>query len=95
MSPTTVAGFILLNPRFPRSLPHCVSNIEATLDGLLENEDLANVSFSREPLDVLKALTRRPPDGVIAAGLHEYLDEVQLALLDFSAEVSSTFFDPS
>lgn len=95
MSPATVAGFILLNPRFPRSLPHCVSHIESTLDGLLENEDLANVSFSREPLDVLKALTRRPPDGVVASGLHEYLDEVQLALLAFGAEVAATFFDPS
>ena len=95
MTPTTVAGFILLNPRFPRSLPHCVSNIESTIDHLLENEDLASVSFSRDSLDALKRLTTRAPDDVIAAGLHEYLDEVQIALLELGTEVASTFFHPS
>jgi uncharacterized alpha-E superfamily protein len=95
MTPTTVSGFILLNPRFPRSLPHCVSNIESTLDGLLEDEDLANVSFSRDSLDTLKELATRSPDEVIASGLHEYLDEVQIALLAFGAEVTSTFFYPA
>jgi hypothetical protein len=29
---------------------------------------------------------------VVAAGLHEYLDEVQLALLDFGAAIDRTFF---
>jgi uncharacterized alpha-E superfamily protein len=95
MTPTTVAGFILLDPRFPRSLPHCVSNIESTLDGLLENEDLANVSFSRDSLDTLKKLTTRSPDDIIATGLHEYLDEVQIALVQLGTEVTSTFFHPS
>jgi uncharacterized alpha-E superfamily protein len=92
MTPTTVAGFILFSPRFPRSLPHCVNNIEATLDGLLENEDLKGVSFPRESLDTLKVLASRAPENVIVSGLHEYLDEVQIALLDFGAQVSSTFF---
>ena len=92
MSPTTVAGFILLDPRFPRSLPHCVSNIEATLDGLLANEDLKDVSFPRDSLEALKAMTTRSPEDVIASGLHEYVDDVQVALLDFGGKVASTFF---
>ena len=92
MTPTTVAGFILLHPRFPRSLSHCVNNIESTLDELLANEDLQSVSFTREPIERLRALTTRSPDEVIASGLHEYLDEVQVALLAFGAEIASTFF---
>lgn len=92
MTPTTVAGFILLSPRFPRSLPHCVNNIEATLDGLLEDEDLKEVRFPRGTLERLKSLSSRTPQDVIASGLHEYLDEVQVALLDFGGEVSNTFF---
>jgi uncharacterized alpha-E superfamily protein len=95
MTPTTVAGFILLSPRFPRSLPHCVNNIESTLDGLLEDEDLKDVRFPRDSLERLKALSVRAPEDVIASGLHEYLDEVQIALLDFGAEVSDTFFHPA
>ena len=92
MTPTTVAGFILLDPRFPRSLPHCVSHIEAALDGLLADDDLKDVSFPRDSLEALKALTARSPDDVIASGLHEYVDDVQVALLDLGAKVASTFF---
>jgi uncharacterized alpha-E superfamily protein len=92
MTPTTVAGFILLSPRFPRSLTHCVRNIESTLDGLLQNEDLREIEFPRDPVERLKSLTARNAEEVIASGLHEYLDEVQLALLDLGSEVSDTFF---
>lgn len=92
MTPTTVAGFILLSPRFPRSLPHCVNNIEVTLDGLLADADLEEVSFPRDSLEALKALTSRTAEAVIESGLHEYLDEVQVALLDLGAQMAATFF---
>ncbi|MBW2509110.1 MAG: alpha-E domain-containing protein, partial [Deltaproteobacteria bacterium] len=45
-----------------------------------------------DSLEALKALTARSPEDVIASGLHEYVDEVQLALLDLGAKVASTFF---
>jgi uncharacterized alpha-E superfamily protein len=92
MTPATVAGFILLSPRFPRSLPHCVSNLEVTLDGLLADEDLREVTFPRDSLTHLKALTSRTPEAIIASGLHEYLDEVQIALLRFGDQIARTFF---
>jgi uncharacterized alpha-E superfamily protein len=92
MTPTTVAGFILLSPRFPRSLTHCVTNIEGTLDELLTNEDLKDISFPRDSLETLKELTSRSPEDVIGGGLHEYLDEAQVALLAFGAQVAGTFF---
>lgn len=92
MTPTTVAGFILLNPRFPRSLPHCVENIEASIAGLLSNAALEHVSFPRDSLQTLRELTSRSPESVIASGLHEYLDQVQVALFDFGSQVATTFF---
>lgn len=92
MTPTTVAGFILLSPRFPRSLPHCMSNIESTLNGLLADEDLQSVSFPRDSLEALKELSSRPADSIVASGLHEYLDEVQQALLRFGSQIADTFF---
>ncbi len=92
MTPMTVAGFILLNPRFPRSLPLCVENIELTLDGLLANEDLEDVRFPRASLEALKELTSRSPEAVIESGLHEYLDQVQVALLNFGNQIAATFF---
>jgi uncharacterized alpha-E superfamily protein len=35
MTPMTVAGFILLDPRFPRSIPHCVREIRQGVASLL------------------------------------------------------------
>ena len=46
----------------------------------------------RDSLEALKALTTRSPENVINSGLHEYVDDVQVALLDFGAKVASTFF---
>jgi uncharacterized alpha-E superfamily protein len=92
MTPATVAGFILLSPRFPRSLPHCVNNIEVALDELLSDEDLQSVTFRRDTLEALKSLTSRTADAVIESGLHEYLDEVQVALVNFGTQITETFF---
>jgi uncharacterized alpha-E superfamily protein len=92
MTPATVAGFILLDPNFPRSIHHCVRHIEITLDELLAREELRHIEFPRGSLKALKSLAARVPKKVVASGLHEYLDEVQLALLDFGAAINRTFF---
>ena len=92
MTPATVAGFILLDPRLPRSIHHCVRHLEMTLDELLARDELRHVVFPRGSLDTLKELASRVPKEVVAAGLHEYLDEVQLALLDFGGQINGTFF---
>ena len=94
MTPATVAGFILFDRYFPRSIPHCVRNIELTLNDLLAQEELAHVEFPTQYLDTLKALAHREPEGVIALGLHEFLDEVQIALLAFGRQIADTFFAP-
>lgn len=92
MTPATVAGFILLDPHLPRSIHHCVRHIELTLEELLAREELRLLSFPLDTLDTLKALAVRKPKDVLASGLHEYLDEVQLALLEFGRQVDKTFF---
>jgi uncharacterized alpha-E superfamily protein len=94
MTPATVAAFILFDPYFPRSIPHCVRHIELTLNDLLDREGLRQVKFSTANLDRLRAFAARDPKGVIAAGLHEFLDDVQLALLAFGKQVADTFFMP-
>lgn len=94
MTPATVASFILFDRNFPRSIPHCVRNIEFTLNELLALEELRQVRFPADGLDRLKALAARDPADVIASGLHEFLDEVQLALLALGRQTSETFFSP-
>jgi uncharacterized alpha-E superfamily protein len=95
MTPKTVAGFVLLDPGFARSIPHCVRYIEMTLDELSRQEELRHVAFPSDALEHLKALAARSPEAVIAGGLHEYIDEVQLALIAFSGQIAATFFEPN
>jgi uncharacterized alpha-E superfamily protein len=92
MTPTTVAGFILLDPYFPRSITHCVRYIENSLSDLLEQDELRHVVFPTANLDRLKQLAARSPEDVVGTGLHEFLDEVQIALLALGRQISDTFF---
>jgi uncharacterized alpha-E superfamily protein len=92
MTPTTVAGFILFDRRFPRSITHCVSEIRSTLKQLLQLKELSGVDLSLSALESLEVLAAKSPREVIAAGLHEFLDDVQILLSDLGREVSDTFF---
>jgi len=93
MTPTTVAGFILFNEGFPRSLVMCVRQIDGLLTRLKSRYTLRRGSEAMEKVDeLLAALLSRPIEAVIADGLHEYLDWVQRQLIDITAEIGHAFF---
>ena len=92
MTPATVAGFILLDPRFARSIPHCVREIRQSVTGLLGNVELKHLTFAPKALDELAELAGWDIDKVIAYGLHEYLDRVQLKLIELGEAIAETFF---
>ncbi|MGD2167343.1 MAG: alpha-E domain-containing protein, partial [Gammaproteobacteria bacterium] len=92
MTPKTVAGFILLDPRFPRSIPHCVRQIRGTLEPMLAHPELAHVDFPRDVLGELERLAALTPDEVITRGLHEFADEIQVKLNALSDQIADTFF---
>lgn len=93
MTPTAVAGFILYNEGFPRSVVMCVRQIDGLLTRLKSRYTLRRGNEAMEKVDELLAtILNRPIDDVIAAGLHEYLDWVQEQLLGISAEIGTAFF---
>jgi uncharacterized alpha-E superfamily protein len=92
MTPTSVAGFVLLDPRFPRSIRHSVREMKAAVAELLANSELAHVEFAPDRLDALEALARQTPEAVIAQGLHEFLDEVQVELIGLGRQIEEAFF---
>ena len=92
MTPKTVAAFILLDPRFPRSVAHCVNEISQCVSGLLTNDELVHVTFAPPALDALADLADWSIDAIIGHGLHEYLDQVQLKLAELSEAIDDTFF---
>lgn len=92
MTPATVAGFILFDSRFPRSIRHCVGEVSELLEILLGQDALRHVEFPRAALESLQDLASRTPRDVLASGLHEYLDDVQIKLNDVGADIADTFF---
>jgi uncharacterized alpha-E superfamily protein len=92
MTPTTVAGFILLDPDFPRSIRHCARRVDETLDRLLEREALAGVVFDRTTLNALKSLASGTPEDIVAQGLNDYIDRVQLTLNALGDQINAKFF---
>nr|WP_281390030.1 alpha-E domain-containing protein [Azospirillum tabaci] len=93
MSPTTVAGFMMFNEGFPRSVVMCVRQIDGLLTRLKSRYTLRNGSEAMEKVDeLLGALLARPIEVVIQEGLHEYLDGVQAQLCGITNEIGRAFF---
>ena len=93
MTPTTVAGFILFNEGFPRSVVMCVRHIDGLLTRLKSRYTLRRGSEAMEKVDeLLGALLNRPIEAVINDGLHEYLDWVQAQLCGITDEMGRAFF---
>ncbi|BAI71919.1 hypothetical protein AZL_012810 [Azospirillum sp. B510] len=93
MSPTTVAGFMLFNEGFPRSVVMCVRQIDGVLTRMRSRYDLRGGSAAMERVDeLLAALLARPIEAVLRDGLHEYLDWIQLQLSGVTTEIAQAFF---
>lgn len=93
MTPTTVAGFMLFNEGFPRSVVMCVRQIDGVLTRMRSRYELRGGSAAMERVDeLLAALLSRPIEAVIRDGLHEYLDWIQLQLSIVTNEIGQAFF---
>ena len=93
MRPAAVAGFLLLNMSFPRSVRACLTELERLLVelrgryGLSAGEDsLAALAALREPLENLSI------GEIIEQGLHEFLDDIQGGLIELSLCLAQDFF---
>ncbi|MFD1623025.1 alpha-E domain-containing protein [Azospirillum griseum] len=93
MSPTTVAGFMLFNEGFPRSVVMCVRQIDGVLTRLRSRYELRGGAQAMERVDeLLSALLSRPIEAVLRQGLHEYLDWIQLQLITLTTEIAQAYF---
>jgi uncharacterized alpha-E superfamily protein len=93
MTPSAVAGFMLYNESFPRSVTTCVRQIDGLLVRLKSRYIVKGGSKAMERVDEIQAaLHSRSIEDVIKSGLHEYLDWLQLHLNDVTQEISKAFF---
>jgi uncharacterized alpha-E superfamily protein len=93
VTPAQVAGFLLLNRRFPRSVYLCIQQTESLLGELKSRYALRNGNEAAEALDGLRALLGALSIAeILQQGLHEFLDLVQLRLIALSRHLSHAFF---
>ena len=93
ITPARVAGFLLLNLSFPRSVVLCVREIDAMLRELKSRHALRRGNAAAEELDRLRAvLGTLSIEEIVREGLHEFLDLVQSQLIAITTDLSTAFF---
>ena len=94
--PKQVCNFLIFDTEFPRSIRHCLKTaalslhrISGTLPGSVSNP--AEKSLGRLCAD----LDYSDIEDVIMAGMHEYLDDLQVKINQVGADIHDCFFKTS
>jgi len=87
MSPIDVAGFLLFNEHFPRSVVACIADIHERLTELRSTYAVPGAIGAMGRLDDLRTLLSGGINAAVAHGLHEYLDELQRHLSALADEI--------
>jgi uncharacterized alpha-E superfamily protein len=92
-TPARVAGFLLLNTAFPRSVHHCVRAAGQLLGEVKSRYSLRGGNAAAEELDRLRAvLGTLDIATILSEGLHEFLDLMQRQLIAITRNLSIAFF---
>jgi len=92
-TPARVAGFLLLNQAFPRSLHHCVREAGRLLGEVKSRYSLRHGNAAAEELDRLRGvLGTLDISTILSEGLHEFLDLMQQQLIAITRDLSIAFF---
>lgn len=93
MSPNTIAGFLLHNRAFPRSVALCVNEMALGLNELRSRYGLRGGTAALERIDEMQAeLNGRSIENILYAGLHEFLDMFQRTLGNLAVDIGREFF---
>ena len=92
-SPEDVVHFLLRDPSSPRSALLCVRRIESHLDDLRRLYGLSAAGEAIERAEMLReVLVEKPLGHILATGLHDYLDIVQIQLQTLAGSIGRAFF---
>jgi len=81
-----VLAFLLNDPKFPRSVRHCLNEIRSALNELPGHEPLRRLQGIQADLDNadFRALAK--------SGLHNFCDTLQAGLAELSGDIADTYF---
>lgn len=93
IDPSNIVDFLVLNKYFPRSVYFCLNEAEKCLKNISVSPEEGYQNSAEKELGKLCAkLEFYDVNDVINAGLHEFLDDLQLKLNHISDHIYSTFF---
>ena len=88
-----VVHFLLRDPSSPRSVLLCIRRVETHLHDLRRIYGLTRANEAIEVAEYLRELlVEKPVSHILAIGLHDYLDTVQIHLQKLAAAVGRAFF---
>jgi len=92
-TPARVAGFLLFNQAFPRSVHHCLGEAGRLLAEVKSRYGLRGANDAAEELDRLRAVFGTLTiTAILSEGLHEFLDLVQRQLNAVARDLAIAFF---
>lgn len=96
VEPQKVTEFLILNDFFPRSIRHCVDALNAGLRRISGNQEESFHNLPEKLAGRLAAeLKYSSIDEINAAGLHQYVDSLQVKLNEIGAAIFETYlFSP-
>jgi uncharacterized alpha-E superfamily protein len=93
MTPAAVAGFLIFNDSFPRSVSLCVRQMAWLMTQLRSRFRLSGGDAAEEKIDEIRAvLADIGIEKIIANGLHEFLDWLQRQFGTLAGDISEGFF---
>ncbi|MGH8729712.1 MAG: alpha-E domain-containing protein [Burkholderiales bacterium] len=92
VSPGRIVQFLILDPEFPRAVRYCVTEAQAALHAISGTAIGAFSNVAEQRIGRLAAeLNYARIEEIISAGLHEYVDNLQLKLNRVGDAVFETF----
>lgn len=93
ISPRSIVDFLVFDPQFPRAIHFCLNAARDSLHAI-SGTPLGTYRQSAEKLlgQLCSDLAYANVDDVMAAGLHEYLDDLQTKMNQVSSGIYETFF---
>ncbi|RUO58717.1 alpha-E domain-containing protein [Pseudidiomarina insulisalsae] len=82
-----VLKFLLLEPRFPRSLLHTLHQVKALLEELPRHEKAVEATEKLET-----QLVDGKPQCLEQQELHEFIDDMQLGMIKIAEQINKTYF---
>ena len=90
--PERLVGFLVLDMKFPRSVRHCVAEAEEAVRAISETRGSSFWNRAEQVLGRLRSwLDYMHVDEIIAEGVHEFIDVLQIKLNDASDAILETF----